>query len=171
MENEIYMEEQILEADKLYGDGEYAECKRRLLDMLEQEPAFGRAHHLIGCLYFYILDDHEKAYRHMKLAVKFAPNYPAGFVNYARLLNYLNRHREVLMLIPQALSVEGVNKCVMLMELGKSFEQNGNYTEALNCYYEAERYAIHYQETEAVVIGIKRLKKKQLRPLRKFFGL
>ncbi|MBL7932090.1 MAG: O-linked GlcNAc transferase, partial [Bacteroidia bacterium] len=108
MENEIHIEEQILEADKLYEDGEYAECKRRLLDILDQEPGSGRAHHLIGCLYFYILDDHEKAYKHMKLAVKFAPDYPAAYTNYARILNYLNRHGELLELMTRALDLEGV---------------------------------------------------------------
>jgi tetratricopeptide (TPR) repeat protein len=171
MENEIHMEEQILEVDKLYEEGEYAECKRRLLDMLDQEPGFGRAHHLLGCLYFYVLDDHEKAARHMRLAVKFAPGYPAAFVNYARLLNYRNRHMELLELVAEALEVEGVSKCMILMEKGKSFELNGNRKEALRCYYEAERFAIHCQEVEAVRLGIKRLKRKQLRPLKRLFWL
>lgn len=163
------MEEQIMEVDKLYEDGEYAECKRRLLDMLDQEPGFGRAHHLIGCLYFYILDDHEKAAKHLRLAVKFAPGYPAVYVIYARVLNYLNRHEELLKLVSEALKVEGMNKCIILMERAKSYELNGNRKEALNCYYEAERFAIQYQEVEAVSQGIKRLRKKQLRPLKRLF--
>ncbi len=165
------MEEQILELDKLYEEGEYAECKRRLLDVLDQEPGFGRAHHLIGCLYFYVLDDHGKAARHMKLAVKFAPDYPAAFINYARVLNYLNRQHELLELISEGLLVEGINKCVLLVEKGKSFELNGNFKEALRCYYEAERFAVHYQETEMVSFAISRLRKKKLRPLKSLFML
>jgi len=171
MENELHMEEQILEMDKLYEDGEYVECKRRLLDLLDQEPGFGRAHHLIGCLYLYILDDQEKAAKHLRLAVKFAPAYPAGYVNYARVLNYLNRHEEVFELVSEALKVECMNKCIMLMELAKSYELNGDLKNAMNAYYEAERYAVTRFEVEEVSVGIKRLKRKKLRPLKRLLGI
>jgi tetratricopeptide (TPR) repeat protein len=171
MENEIHMEEQILEVDKLYEDGEYAECKRLLLDMLDQEPGFGRAHHLIGCLYYYILDDHDKAERHLRLAVKFAPKYPAAFVNYARVLNNLNRHETLLELVSEALKVEGMNKCIILMEKAKSYELNGGFKKALRVYYEAERFAVSRQEVEEVKIGIRRIKGKTLRPLKRLLWI
>lgn len=171
MENEIHMEEQILEMDKLYEEGEYVECKRRLLDLLDQEPGFGRAHHLIGCLYFYVLDDLEKAAKHLRLSVKFAPGYPAGYVNYARVLNYLNRHEEIFELVSEALKVEGMNKCIILMELAKSYELNGDLKNALRAYYEAERYAVTRHEVEEVRAGIKRLKRKKLRPLKRLLGI
>ncbi|PBQ33942.1 hypothetical protein CNR22_19880 [Sphingobacteriaceae bacterium] len=171
MENEIHMEEQILEVDRLYEDGEYSECKRRLLDMLEQEPGFGRAHHLIGCLYYYILDDQDKAEKHLRLAVMFAPTYPAAFVNYARVLNHLNRQEALLKLVSEALKVEGMNKCIILMEKAKSHEINGDLKKALNSYYDAERFAVSRYEVEEVKIGIKRIKSKTLRPFKRLFSV
>lgn len=169
MENEINMEEQILEVDKLYNDGDYTECKRILLEMLEQEPGFGRAHDMIACLYYFVLDDLEKAVKHAELAVKFAPTYPAAFVNCARMLNYLNRHEEVMSITEKALKVEGINKCVVFMERGKSFEKNEKFGKALECYYEAEKFAIIPRDVDDVKDGIKRLKNKSLRPVKKLF--
>jgi tetratricopeptide (TPR) repeat protein len=171
MENEIHMEEQILEADKLYEDGEYAECKRRLLDMLEQEPGFGRAHHLIGCLYYYILDDQEKAAEHLRLAVKFAPGYPSAYVNYARVLNGLNRHQELLELVSAALVVTGMNKCIILLELVKSYELNGHLKNALDACYEAERFAISRAEVEEMKVTIKRIRTKKRRTLKRLLWI
>ena len=169
MENEINMEEQILEVDKLYSEGSYAECKRILLDMLDQEPGFGRAHDLIGCLYLFVLDDLDKAVKHMLLAVKFAPTYPTAFINCIRALNYQNRHEELIEIAMQALKVQGINKCIIFIELGKSFEKNENVKTALENYYEAEKFAITDQEVETVKTGIKRLKSKSLRPIKKLF--
>jgi hypothetical protein len=169
MENEINMEEQILEVDKLYNDGDYTECKRVLLDMLDQEPGFGRAHDMIGCLYLFVLDDLNKAVKHARLAVKFAPNYPTAFINCTRMLNYLNRHEELMEVTTKALQVEGINKCIIFIERGKSFEKNEKFGKALDCYYEAEKFAITPREVEEVKDGIKRLKSKSLRPLKKMF--
>jgi tetratricopeptide (TPR) repeat protein len=169
MENEINMEEQILEADKLYNDGDYAECKRILLDILDQEPGFGRAHDMIGCLYLFVLDDPDKAVKHMKLAVKFDPSNTTALINCTRALNYRNRHTELMEITSQALKVESINKCIIFSERGKSFEKCENVKAALENYYEAEKFAITDQEVEIVKTGIKRLKRKSLRPIKKLF--
>jgi hypothetical protein len=167
MENETHMEEQILEADKLYNDGEYGECKRKLLDLLDQEPAFGRAHDLLACLYYHVFTDLTKSAEHLRLAVKFTPTFVPAYINYARILNFLNRKKELHELIEKALQVEGMNKCIIEMERGKSFEINREYKKALQAYYEARHYAITYYEVQEVKACIKRLKVKSFSPFKK----
>ena len=69
------------------------------------------------------------------------------------------------------MKVEGMNKCLILIEKAKLFELNGNNKDALTCFYEAEKFAIQLHEVEAVTFGIRRLRKKQLRPLKRMLGL
>jgi tetratricopeptide (TPR) repeat protein len=167
MENELHMEEQILEVNKLYDDGEYVECKRKLLDMLEQEPGFGRAHDVLGWLYYVVLDDHESAVNHLRMAVKFAPNYAPAYYHYAYILNSLNRKSELRELTAKGVATEGVNKCAMYLELGKSFEMNREYSEALEAYYEAERFAITEFEVQEVYVAMRRVIKKSIKPFKR----
>src|SRR5262245_4359175 len=116
LENIQWMEDQFLQADKLYDNGDYTECKRILCELLDQEPGFGRAHYLLGYMYYVALDDFERAAYHLKLAIKFAPRFPLGHLEYTYLLNYLNRHEELLEHAQVALKVEGVSQFTIYLE-------------------------------------------------------
>lgn len=160
MENAIWIEDEFLKVDKLYDEGEFIECKRLLNYILEEEPGYGKAHNLLGWLYYSRLDDYKKAAYHFKLAVKFAPTYPPGFINYAYLLNYLNRHADLLAHAQEALKVEGVNKYVIHNEIGRSHEMNGHYKKATKAYKEAGRFAILKHEVSHTQESLERVKEK-----------
>ena len=170
MENMFWIEEQFLLVDKLFGEGEFAQGKRLLEEILEQEPGFGRAHNHLGWLYYAKLDDYEKAAYHLKLAIKFSPGYPAGFLNYTYLLNYLNRHADLLVHAKEALKVEGVSKSVIYLEMGKSYEVNGFYKEAVKAYTEAKRYSLSNAELTQIEEGLERVNTKVARFSKKFFS-
>lgn len=148
--------------DKLYEDGDYTECKRQLVDLLDQEPGFGRAHYLLGCIYYTKLDDYERALYHLKLAVKFAPKYPGGYITYAYLLNFLNRHEELLKHAEEALKIEGVCRYLIHYEIGRSYEKNRKYGLAMSAFEQAKYLATNSQETGAANIAIKRVRGKRL---------
>jgi tetratricopeptide (TPR) repeat protein len=160
MENTIWIEDQFLKADKLYDNGEYSECKRLLLDLLDDEPGCGKAHCLLGWIYYSQLDDFERATCHMKMAIRFAPAYPAAFVNYLFLLNYLNRYDELLAHVENALKVDGVPKCLVYRELGKSHELNGSYKKASKAYKEALRFSTAKHEVDLAEESMNRVKQK-----------
>lgn len=170
MENVFWIEEQFLQVDKLYDTGEFVEGKKLLEEILENEPGFGRAHNHLGWLYYAKLDDYEKAGYHLKLALKFSPAYPPGFVNYTYLLNYLNRHKELVEHVSQAMLVEGVNKSVIYNELGKSYEINGFYKEAASAYLEAKRFSLNKNEMEMIDENMTRVKNKSATFSKKFFS-
>jgi len=160
MENLFWIEEQFLEVDKLLEKAQYAEAKKLLEQILEDEPGFGRAHNHLGWLYYAKLDDYEKAAYHFKLSIKFSANYPAPYLNYTYLLNYLNRHDDLVEHVASALKVEGVSQSIINNELGKSYEVNGNFKAAVNAYMEAKRFSLDKKETEMIDENLSRVKNK-----------
>lgn len=160
MEYAIWTEDEFLKVDKLFDEGEYAECKRLLLYMLDEEPGFGKAHNLLAWLYYNELDDFEKAKRHFELAIKFSPTYPVTYINYAYMLNYLNRHKDLLAHAAKALQVEGVNKFIIHHEVGKSYELNGHYKKSGKAFKEALRFAINKNDVNLAQESVERIKLK-----------
>lgn len=168
-ENNVWIEELFLKVDDLFSKGEFAEGKTVLEEILENEPGYGRAHNHMGWLYYAKLDDNVKAEYHYKLAIKFAANYPAPYINLTYLLNNMNRHTELVAHVEVALKVEGTVKSVLYNELGKSYEINGHYTEATNAYKSAIKYSLHKEEMINLNENLDRVKNKVNLFERKFF--
>lgn len=159
-ENNLWVEERFLKVDDFYSKGEFAEGKKILEEILESEPGYGRAHNHLGWLYYAKFDDFEKAEYHYKLAIKFAADYPAPYLNLTYLLNYLNRYEEIKNHIEVALKVDGTVKSVLYNELGKAHEVNGNYAEASKAYKAAIRFSLNKDEMAALNANLLRVKDK-----------
>lgn len=160
MENKIWIEEKFLEVEKLFEEGNFIEGKKVLEDILEQEPGYGRAHNHLGWLYYAKFDDFERAGYHLRLATKFAPEYPPGFLNYAYLLQYTNKHSELVTHATEALKVEGVNRSLIYTELGKSYEMSGQYKEASKAYLDAKRFCLNKRDMTLIEEHLERVKAK-----------
>ncbi len=106
---ETNVEDMILKVDQLFDDGEYAEGRNLLEEILEMEPDCGRAHNHVGWLHYYKLDNYKRAEYHYKLAIKFSPRYPAAWLNYAIFLAYLGRTDELKDLAERALKVQALS--------------------------------------------------------------
>src|SRR5262245_55146485 len=70
-DNYNLVEEYFMQVDKLFADNEFVQGKKLLEEILEMEPAYGRAHNHLGWLYYAKLDNFEKAEYHYKSAKKF----------------------------------------------------------------------------------------------------
>ena len=161
MENNIfYIEELFLKVEDFFGKGEFAEGKKVLEEILEQEPGYGRAHNHLGWLYYAKFDNFEKAKYHFGLAIKFACDYPASYLNYTYLLNYTNKHDELKKHVELSLQKEGVVKSILYTELGKSYELNGFFKEAVQAYKEAIRYSLSKDEMKVLEQNVARVKEK-----------
>lgn len=155
-----WVEELFLKVDDLFSKGEFFEGKKILEELLEQEPGYGRAHNHLGWLYYAKFDEFEKAENHFKLAIKFAALYPAGYMNLTYLLNYLNRHEELVRHIDKSLKIEGTVKSTLYTELGKSYEINGKYKEATESYRSAIRFSLNKEEMASLNENLDRVKTK-----------
>lgn len=159
-ENNLWIEELFLKVDDFFSRGEFTDGKKLLEDILEHEPGYGRAHNHLGWLYYAKLDDYVKAEYHFKLAIKFAADYPAGYMNLTYLLNYLNRYDELVKHIETALNVGGTVKSVLYNELGKAHEMNGYYAEASKAYKAAIRFSLNKDEMASLNENLARVKNK-----------
>lgn len=155
------IEEYFLRVDRLFMEGEFSEAKEVLEDILSIEPDYGRAHNHMGWLYFAKFDDYVRAEYHLKLAIKYSPDYPNGWVNYVFLLNEINDTEKLLKVIPKALKVEGINKSTLFNELGRSCEINGFYDEAIKDYRLAFKHSMSKDDIGIIEENINRVKKKK----------
>lgn len=155
------IEEYFLKVDQLFMEGDFPEGKEVLEEILSIEPDYGRAHNHLGWLYYAKFDDYIRAEYHLKLAIKYSPEYPNAWVNYVYLLNEINDTEKLLKVIPKALKVEGINKSTMFNELGRSCEINGFYDEAIKDYKLALKHCMSNNDIEIIESNINRAKKKK----------
>lgn len=161
MINQQEIEGRFLFADKLMTDGSITECKHILEEILEEEPAFGRAHNHLGWIYATFYNHYEKAEKHYKFAIRFSPEYPSGYLNYAYLLNNLGRTMTVRDLLAMASEVPGIDKSRIFNEFGIMHETEENYKEAILHYKKAIKLSFNQEDIKTYLINIDRCYQKK----------
>jgi tetratricopeptide (TPR) repeat protein len=154
------VEEYFLRVEKLFAAENYADAKNLLNEMLEMEPGYGRAHNHMGWLYYAKFDAYEKSEYHYRLAIKFAPEYPASYLNLSYLLVEMNRYEEARAHAAMSLTIPAVNRDSMYNELGRIAELSGDYKSALFNYREAVRYSLNKNRMETYRGNIARVESK-----------
>ncbi len=154
------VEEYFLKVDKFFAEGEFAQAKELLEEILTIEPDYGRAHNHLGWVYFVKFDDYTRAEYHFKLAMKYAPDYPAAWMNYVYLLNEINDADKLVKLIPKAMKVEGINKASLFNELARSCELNGFLDEAVKNYGFAYKHCMGKDDIGTIEENLKRVNRK-----------
>ena len=163
------VEEYFMQVDKLFADNEFAQGKKLLEEILEMEPAYGRAHNHLGWVYYAKFDNYHKAEYHYKLAKKFAPEYPAGYINLSYILVQTRKYDEAKANAAEALNVPAMNRAIIYNELGRVEEYQGNYKEALQHYMDAVRSCMNKNELDVYNVNIERVKTKVNLFKKKFF--
>jgi Tfp pilus assembly protein PilF len=153
-------EDNLLVAEQHLYNGEIAEAKRALEDILDEEPDFGRAHNHLGWIYYQRLDNYQRAAYHFRLAVKFSPDYPGGHTNYVGLLIDTNQLEKAKAALGAAIQVKGIDKTRVLTEYGRYFELQKDYTKALEYYREAVESSLDMDEMDEIKANVKRVKRK-----------
>jgi tetratricopeptide (TPR) repeat protein len=161
MEKLSEIEEMFLDAEKAFDEGNHREGKRILEAILTEEPSFGRAHNFMGWLYRTKYENFKMAEKHFKLALKFDPDYPSAYLNYAYLLRDLGRLNDMEALLEKALETETVNKCGVYDEYGSLYELRGQYNKAISFYRKAVRHCLNDKVLDELRKHIKRCRKKK----------
>ena len=154
------LEERFHDADKLINEGKISDAAHLLEAILAEAPDFGKAHNHLGWLYETKFKNFSKAEEHYRLALKFAPEYPAGYYNYSYLLSTLRRYDELEKLLNEAIKVPGISYATLYNEFGLMNEARGKYDEAIHYFklYIQNLYEIKTIETAAD--SIKRCERK-----------
>jgi tetratricopeptide (TPR) repeat protein len=156
-----HIEELFLEADKALDEGNLAEGKKLLEEILREEPSYGKAHNHLGWLYKTRFQDYNTAETHYKLALKFDPDYSATYLNYAYLLRDSGRLDELEQILTRALNINAPNKCGIYDEFGSLYELRGQYKQAIKYYKKAIQHCLNDKILEELKGHIKRCRKKR----------
>lgn len=151
------------EADRLINDNHIDEGKALLLSILDREPTYGKAHNHLGWIYNTKEDDAVKAEKHYKLALKYAPDYPAPYLNYAYLLSKLARYDELHKHLQLCDTIPGINKAVLAREWGYYYEDIRQFDKAIEKFKQQAIEEYDLSQVEKVEDAIKRCRlKKQI---------
>ena len=160
MERYMDVEARFLHADTLLERGEIVEAKEILMEILEDEPDFGRAHNHVGWLYRAKLSDFGRAEYHLRLAVKFAPDYPGAYLNYGNLLIELREFEKLDELAEKAIKVRGIHKPSVLRFMAVVAEMKGETIAAMNLLRKAKDESLDEGTADYMKSEIRRVKGK-----------
>jgi Tfp pilus assembly protein PilF len=154
------LEEKFQDADKLINDGRISEAAHLLEDILADAPDFGKAHNHLGWLYETKFKNYTKAQEHYQLALKFAPEYPAAYYNYAYLLSTLRKFEELEKLLGVAIKIPGINYATLYNEYGLMNESQGKFKEAIHYFKLYIQNSYDSKSIETAAESIKRCERK-----------
>jgi len=160
MENTKYVEAMYLRAHQLTDAGEIIQAKTVLEELLTEEPGYGRAHNLLGWIYFVKFGDYKRASYHLRLAVKFDPDYTQGWQNYANLLLELNRINDLEECATKAIEIEGIDKALIYHRLACAKEIRNDYKLAIKYLKKSKEYGYNKEWVDYIKIEKNRLKSK-----------
>jgi len=154
------VEARFLHADALITRGDIAEAKAILEEILQDEPDYGRAHNHLGWIIVTRFSDYKRAEYHLRLAVKFAPDYPGAHINYARLLIDTGDFEKVIDVTQKALEVKGIDKAYVYQMLAVGIEMTVGPHEAVKYLKIAKEHALNEEFTNFINTELRRVKSK-----------
>ncbi|MBP1221539.1 hypothetical protein [Flavobacterium sp. 1355] len=161
MESLSHYENQFIKADSLISEGNIADGKELLEEILAQYPDFGKAHNHLGWIYYNKLSNYDKGIYHYKLAMKFEPKYPAPYLNFTYLLIDIGRYAEAKEHISFTMkNLENVDHSSFNSELGRMAEYESEYISAYNYYKLAKKNALNPNFIDNMNANMKRVKDK-----------
>jgi tetratricopeptide (TPR) repeat protein len=155
------LEEKFQIADRLINDGKIAEAATVLEEILADAPDFGKAHNHMGWLYETKFKNFKQAEEFYKMALKFSPDYPAAYYNYAYLLSTLRRYDDLEQLLNTAIKVSGVSYATIYNEYGLMREIQGRYEEAIHYFRLYIQNSYDSKTIESAAESIKRCERKK----------
>lgn len=155
-----YTDSLLLEADSLIDGDRIKEAKELLTQIIQDNPDYGRAHNHLAWLYETKLKRFDRAEEHYKAAIKFAPEYPAGWLNYADLLRSLEKYDELEKILQQMQNVKGLSRVRMNSETAYMYEKRRMYDKAIHFFQEAIKESLDNDDIERHKASIERIKFK-----------
>ena len=123
-------------ADELIADKKYEEAKTALYNIINEDPTFGKAYNHLAWIFQTVDNDMDKADEFYHLAMKFAPDYPAAFINYAYMLNNQKRFDVIEAHLNKCETIPGISKSGLAGEWAFYLEETRQYTKAIEYYKE-----------------------------------
>ncbi len=160
-ENYYELDRLFFKADNDIKEGFIAEAYDTLQYIIEQDGEYGKAYNHLGWIYETKYKNYNKAEECYRLAVKYAPEYTAAYVNYSILLSTLEKYDKLTALLEKSLTVAGINKAKVWNEYGIMYEMQGLYAEGISAYKKAIQYSLSDEDIDKFEKSIHRIRKKE----------
>lgn len=148
------------EAERLIVENRTAEGLDLLQGLLFEEPGYGPLHNHLGWAYLYYSADVERAELHLKMAMKFAPEFSAPYLHMGQLMIRLGRYAEAIQVLEAGIGKPDANKVAFLESLGRAWESRDEFGKAKASYKRALLSSMSEQEMNDLNASIRRCRKK-----------
>ena len=135
------IESLFLKAHEYVELGEICNAKQVLDELVMVEPAYGRAHYLLGWIYFKHMADYKTAEKHLKLCLRYEPLFAPNYTVYADVLTAQDKLEDLTKLAVEALNVPGIDRSYMFFKLAHAKEARQEYSDALNLIKKSRKYS------------------------------
>jgi tetratricopeptide (TPR) repeat protein len=133
-----------------------------LLDrLLYEEPGYGRLHYTLGFIYLRYAEETKQAEDHLRMAIKFCPEYAESYNLLAEVLKQDERHDETIEICVKGLGAKKANKSLLLENVGNAWELKQKYGKAIKSYRDALSHSAELWNCKILEESIKRCKRKQ----------
>jgi predicted Zn-dependent protease len=156
-----WMEKYLKEAEQLIYSNEIDRGLKLLNELLYDEPGYGLLHNYLGWAYMYYTGDAGRAELHLQMAIKFEPGYHAPYQHLGQLLLREGRYAESVGYFKTGLTITGANMSIIWESIGRAYELQTNYKEAIAAYKQAMICSVVTHEMNSLNEGIKRCRKKR----------
>ena len=157
---QLDFEELYLQSEQAIKDGDLIRAKSLIEHMLMEDPKSAIAHNSMGWFYRVQFEDYKKAERHYRAAIRFNPDYPHAYWNYANLLMDLERFAELEELMSRAMKLPALNKSMIYNQLGEMRELQGQFSEAIVLYKTAIKRSVKSEQIDQFYESIERCEDK-----------
>ncbi|TFF34680.1 hypothetical protein [Mucilaginibacter psychrotolerans] len=165
MDTYYTIEEKYLQAVDELSFGETPKALNLLNAIIADDATYARAHHQLGKLYYYDLQDYQTAGFHFKTCMELEPLFPDNYFHYLSLVVFLKMDRLVTAVAAKALATPGVDAASAYALLGLYAEQNRQWAKALQAYQNAYMEATDKTERDESEEAIDRVKEKMQQSL------
>lgn len=154
------IEEKYLKAVNKAYYGNTPKALNLLNAIIADDATYARAHHQLGKIYYYDLQDYQTAGFHFKTCMELEPTFPDNYSDYLSLVVFLKMERQVRLISAKALATPGVDIADVYDSLGLFAEKNRQWPEALQAYRNAYMEATEKAEIDKAETSIERVKEK-----------
>jgi predicted Zn-dependent protease len=156
-----WIEQYMKEAEQLIYANEVDRGVKLLNELLYDEPGYGRLHNHLGWAYTYYTGDSARAELHLRMAIKFQPEFFAPYLHIGQLLIRLGRATEAIGFLETGLTKPEANVAALWDLIGRAYELKAEYRKAISAYKQALIASMAEHELNTFREGIKRCRKKR----------
>lgn len=150
-----------LKASQLIKDNvKVGEAVFILESILKDIPSFGKAYNHLGWIFKNKYQDNTKAAEYFEKCLEYQADFPPAYYNYASLLSQMGKFNRLEELLKKAITVAGIDKCIIFNEFGILYELKESYGEAEMFYLQSMKLALDNKLVENRINAIERCRKK-----------